>query len=197
MQAQTGFHPSMLDLNGLLQRPVPALPMSLRPVLQGPVHDLVGDSKMPGQMEGEVGVKTVALQDVPQGQVVFRESGDISSSPTMHSIQIGVTRHLNIQGEARFLSHSFQPNCKVVIYEGSSHPIDIVAMKDIPKGAAFLFDYTTTEWEMEASFDDCESGQRCAGFRHHSPAERRKRLESRLLPAHIMELWLSEVTAAQ
>lgn len=169
----------------------------MRPNLPAPVHDLVGDAKMPGQFQGEVGVKSVALRDISHGEVVFREAGDAVSSPTMHSIQIGINKHLSIQGEARFLSHSNNPNCKVAIYDGSTHPIDIVALKEIPKGTALTFDYASTEWNMAAAFEDCESGQRCAGFKHLGAEERKRRFEAGILPAHIMELWLSEVVAAQ
>jgi len=144
-------------------------------------------------MKGEVGVKTVALRDIDRGEVVFREQGEVVSDGSMHSVQVGIDRHVNIRGETRFLSHSMNPNCKVVVYEDSTHPLDIIAVQDIPKGTGLTFDYNTTEWEMSSPFEDCESGQWCAGFKHLSPEERRKRLEAGLLPAHIMELWLSEV----
>jgi len=39
--------------------------------------------------------------------------------------------HVNIHGEGRFLSHSFNPNLVVRIHECSSHPIDFVARRDI------------------------------------------------------------------
>jgi len=197
-QPQNGFHAAVQAQNGFGQESALFAPiMSTRPILPEPVHDLVGDAKMPGQMEGEVGVKSVALRDIKEGEVVFRESGEVISDASMHSIQIGRDRHLNIRGETRFLSHSNEPNCKVSIFEGSTHPIDIVAIKDLPKGTALTFDYATTEWDMDSPFDDCESGQRCAGFKHLSTEERKKRLQAGLLPSHIMELWLAEVTSAE
>jgi hypothetical protein len=39
--------------------------------------------------------------------------------------------HVNIVGEGRFLSHSFNPNLVVRVHEFSSHPIDFVARRDI------------------------------------------------------------------
>lgn len=190
--AHNGFHAAMRTRGGFLPEDVAPI-ISTRPIFPGPVHDLVGDSKMPGRMEGEVGVKAVALRDINSGEVVFREGGEVLSKASMHSIQVGIDRHQTIVGETRFLSHSMNPNCKVVVYDDSSHPIDIVAIQDIPKGADLTFDYNTSEWELGAPFEDCESGQYCAGFRHLGPEERRKRLEAGLLPPHIMQLWLTEV----
>jgi len=192
--AHNGFHAAMQTPGSFLRENTLVAPiMSTRPILPGPVHDLVGDSKMPGRMEGEVGVKTVALRDINKGEVVFREGGEILSKASMHSIQVGIDRHVTIAGETRFLSHSMNPNCKVVVYDESSHPIDIVAIQDIPKGMDLTFDYNTSEWELGAPFEDCESGQYCSGFKHLSPEERRKRLKAGLLPPHIMQLWLAEV----
>ena len=102
------------------------------------LHDLVGDANQPGLLGG-YGVKAVALVDVNAGevifreltqpkpkpmpepkpepkpkpkpdQVIFREKGEQLSSPSMHSIQTGVERHCQIDGEGRYTAHSFAPN---------------------------------------------------------------------------------------
>ena len=52
----------------------------------------------------------------------------------MHSIQISVGRHCQIDGEGRFTAHSFTPNCAVVISPLASVPISFVALRTIAKG---------------------------------------------------------------
>jgi len=171
--------------------------MSTRAVLRERVHDLVGDAKMPGQLKGEVGVKAVAIRDIKAGEVIFRETGDVQETRTMHTIQISLDKHFNMAGEARFTAHSPNPNCKVVIFEASTHPIDFVAIKDIPLGTALSFDYCTTEWDMTCPFDDFETGSLCSGFKHLSAEERKKRFQQGLVPAHILKLWLAELASIE
>ena len=78
------------------------------------LHDLVGDESQPGILGG-YGVKSVALVDVDAGAVIFREKGALIDLPSMHSIQIGVSQHCQIDGEGRFTAHSFSPNTAVVV----------------------------------------------------------------------------------
>ena len=112
------------------------------------LHDLVGDQLQPGILGG-YGVKAVALVDVAEHSVIFRESGEIYSQPSMHSIQIGVASHCQIDGEGRFTAHSFSPNLAVVVSPREPEPIKFVALRAIIKGEELSFDYTTTEWELE------------------------------------------------
>ena len=64
------------------------------------LHDLVGDERQPGILGG-FGVKAVALSDINTGEIVFQEQGEIFAQPSMHSIQICVDRHCQIDGEGR------------------------------------------------------------------------------------------------
>jgi hypothetical protein len=117
---------------------------STRPIRKTPIHLLVGDSSQPG-LHGSCGVKAVAGRKIHLGEVVFQECGEIIKSATMHSIQISETAHVNTRGEGRFMGHSFNPNLKVRIDELSSHPIDMIALREIDEGEALTFNYCSTE----------------------------------------------------
>mmetsp|Transcript_20699 Transcript_20699/g.47998 ORF Transcript_20699/g.47998 Transcript_20699/m.47998 type:complete len:219 (-) Transcript_20699:64-720(-) len=153
-----------------------------------PVHDLVGDAEQPG-LYG-LGVKSIATRNVKRGEVIFHEAGPSTDKPTMHSIQVGVDKHVAIMGEGRYTAHSFEPNTLVKIFEDSSHPIDFVAARDIEEGEQISFDYTTTEWDMGAPFTDAVTGKTCRGFKHLPAAEKLARLREGVLPSHIMRLWI-------
>ena len=57
----------------------------------------------------------------------------------MHSIQTGVARHCQIDGEGRYTAHSFSPNTAVLIAPLEAKPISFVALRPIPKvGASVL-----------------------------------------------------------
>ena len=160
------------------------------------LHDLVGDESQPGILGG-YGVKSVALVDVDAGAVIFREKGALIDLPSMHSIQIGVSQHCQIDGEGRFTAHSFSPNTAVVVAPLELEPIKFVALRPICKGEELSFDYTTTEWELEdGGFVDAATQRRVAGFKHLDDDEKRRLLEAGLLPAHIMQLWLGEALDA-
>ena len=157
------------------------------------LHDLVGDSSQPGILGG-YGVKAVALGDVSKGEVVFREKGEIFSEAMMHSIQIGVDSHCQIDGEGRFTAHSFSPNLKVLVSPHEPIPITFVALHAIDRGEELSFDYTTTEWALDkGGFTDHSTDRPVKGFKYLGEDERRRLLESGLLPAHILQLWLSEL----
>jgi hypothetical protein len=170
----------------------PVLVQSRRPLLPEPVHLLVGDAAQPG-LKGACGVKAVALRPIKTGEVVFQESGELMHQPSMHSIQISETTHVNTRGEGRFLGHSFNPTCKIRIDELSSHPIDMVALRDIDENEALTFNYTTTEWDMASPFTDNETGRAVQGFKHLSDAQKLAALQANLVPAHILRLWLREI----
>ena len=152
------------------------------------LHDLVGDSSQPD------GVKSVALVDVSPGTVVFREKGAIVSQAAMHSLQIGVDSHCQIDGDGRFTAHSFSPNLGVFINPHDTTPISFVALKAISCGEELSFDYTTTEWELgQGGFIDISTGRPVKGFKYLEEEEKRRLLEAGLLPAHVLQLWLSEL----
>jgi hypothetical protein len=160
------------------------------------LHDLVGDESQPG-LSGAHGVKALAIQQVARGQTVFREGGIVYSQPSMHSIQIGPSHHCQIDGEGRFTAHSFTPNCAVIISACAERPIEFVALRTIEVGEQFSFDYTTTEWELQNNgFVDHASGRPVRGFKHLNSEDKRRLLDSGLLPAHIMQLWLTELLSA-
>jgi hypothetical protein len=157
------------------------------------LHDLVGDESQPG-LSGAYGVKAVAIQQVARGQTVFREGGVVYSQPSMHSIQIGPSQHCQIDGEGRFTAHSFSPNCAVIVSPCAERPIEFVALRTIEVGEQFSFDYTTTEWELQnGGFVDHTTGRPVRGFKHLESEDQRRLLNAGVLPAHIMQLWLTEL----
>jgi len=160
------------------------------------LHDLVGDSSQPGILGG-YGVKSVALVDVSPGTVVFREKGDIIPQPSMHSIQIGIDSHCQIDGEGRFTAHSFSPNLGVFISQHDPVPISFVALRPISRGEELSFDYTTTEWSLDGGgFVDASTSRPVRGFKYLEDEQKRQLLEAGLLPAQILQLWLGEVLEA-
>lgn len=84
-----------------------------------------------------MGVKAVSKQDIRAGVVLFTESGPLMPRPTMWSIQVDVDLHCDIQGEGRFTSHSFSPNC----YLRFGDAVEFVALDNIARGADITFDY--------------------------------------------------------
>jgi hypothetical protein len=163
-----------------------------RAELREPVHRLVADTSHAAQGAG-AGLKPVASRCIAAGELVFQEGGEYMGSPGVHTIQIGVDRHLYMPGEARYTAHSFTPTCFCRIVEPSSHPIDIVALRRIDAGEEISFDYTTMEWELaDGGFVDAASGLWCRGFKHRNGEEKLALLASSVLPKHILALWLAD-----
>ena len=155
-------------------------------------HVLVDDARQPGVNPG-AGVKSLAARAVRAGEVVFQEGGELSPGPGMHTIQIGISVHMQVPGDGRWTAHSFEPNCRVRIVDFETAPIDFVAIRDIAEGEALSIDYTATEWEMAGGGFVCEaSGREVRGFKHRSESERRQLFLDGLLPEHTLRLWMAE-----
>ena len=151
-------------------------------------------------------MKTVALRRIAEGELVFQEGGPITPKPMMHSVQCGEHVHVTLNGDGRFLAHSFSPNLFARIHEhavsggaveasggpAATKPVEFVALRTIEAGETLSFDYTSTEWECEAQFTDNESGREMRGFRHLPRAEKEALLSRGVLAPHILRLWLRD-----
>ena len=169
-------------------------PSSFRPAPACSAFALVEDPRQLG-VDGSTGTKSVATRRVRAGEVLFQEGGPFTSSPGMHTLMVGIGTHMEVTGDGRWTAHSFDPNCFVRVVDFSSHPIDLVALRDIEEGEAFSIDYTICEWVMGAPFVDEATGRDVRGFKHRSEEEKLRLLGAGLLPAHILRLWLTELHA--
>ena len=129
--------------NASLLTPRPPSAQHLRGAATLPLHRLVSDANQSGK-DGAEGTKLLASRDISAGDVIFREpSVDVVAQPDMHSIMIGMEHHLVIHSDARFLSHSFSPNCYVRVIERATHPVEVVAVHEIAASEELSFNYHT------------------------------------------------------
>lgn len=129
--------------------------------------------------EGQQGL--LAARAFRAGEVIFVADGEVLSSPSRTSVQIGPGAHIDVPAGAgpddcpwRYLEHACQPTAA---FRGRS----LVALRDLEPGDELTFDYETTEWELASPFVcDCGSmgctGREIRGFRHLSSEERMRRL---------------------
>jgi len=119
------------------------------------------------------GQSLVASVPISKGELAIFEKGEILNHPTMHSIQVSETEHMNCSGDIIYTSHHCDANALMVpTPEGCS----LVALRDIGAGELVSFDYDTTEWDMSDPFDCLCGSPKCkgrvAGFRHLSQEAR-------------------------
>eukprot|EP00284_Hemiselmis_tepida_P006482 CAMPEP_0174925826 /NCGR_PEP_ID=MMETSP1355-20121228/8168_1 /TAXON_ID=464990 /ORGANISM="Hemiselmis tepida, Strain CCMP443" /LENGTH=153 /DNA_ID=CAMNT_0016171785 /DNA_START=238 /DNA_END=699 /DNA_ORIENTATION=- len=119
------------------------------------------------------GQSLVASVPISKGEVAISERGEILKHPTMHSIQVNDTEHMNCSGQIIYACHNCDANARMVpTLEGCS----LVALRDIEAGELVSFDYDTTEWDMSDPFDCLCGSPKCkgrvAGFRHLSQEAR-------------------------
>lgn len=135
--------------------------------------------------------RIVARTFFPVGSRLFGINGELTSTPTRYSVQVGSDTHIDLPGEYtpeeimdrfywRFTNHSCEPNVRL---DGR----DFYALRAIEPWEEITFHYSTTEYEMAEPFDcycgtaSCEG--RISGFRFLS-AESRERLRP-LLADHL------------
>lgn len=141
-----------------------------------------------GQASWEKGV--VADTRIEAGALIIRVDGVVYDAPSQYSLQVGPHEHLCVPAEISpetiresypwlFLNHSCRPNAA---FEGR----DLIALEAIEAGQQIVFDYNTTELDMDEPFvcrcGHCE-GVSVRGFAHLSADEQRRR--EPLLAAHL------------
>ena len=106
------------------------------------------------QAHGEL--HAVALDDFDAGSVILALDGIASSLATRHTIQLGMSEHLQVpEGTSpahgivrypwQFLNHSCRPNARV-------RGRELIALRAIKALEEVSFDYETTEWAMAEPF---------------------------------------------
>ena len=126
--------------------------------------------------------KLLAIRPFAAGEAIFEAEGDLTRTPTRHSIQVGEDRHLDLLRPRsleelldryawRYLNHSCEPN-------GAFRGLTLVALRAIAAGEELTFHYATTEYDMAEPFA-CRCGSprclgRIQGFKHLTPAQRRR-----------------------
>ena len=90
------------------------------------------------------------------GDLVIRSRAlSISTIRDAHSVQTGWDQHVTIDLPARFINHSCEAN--VGILDNDLGAFDFFALKEIEPEEEFLWDYTSSEWEVSA-FSKCLCG---------------------------------------
>lgn len=105
-------------------------------------------------VEGRLGKAAVAVRGFIRGDVVTEGWGATTRDRSMHTIQIDKELHLLPPSPMRFLNHSCEPNCGIVLRRGAEN-IVIHAMRDIDAGEELTLDYETFEEEFQALTGPC------------------------------------------
>ncbi len=100
----------------------------------------------------------------------------ILTQPTLHSIQIGLERHIDDIGALAYLNHSCDPNVFIDV-----DCLMLRALKDIAIGDELTLFYPATEWEMAQPFQCSCGAEECLGWIGGA-----KYLSPRLLARHVL-----------
>ena len=104
-------------------------------------------------IEKESENRLITNRDLKKEEVILTFKGEITSTPSKYSIQIGQNEHLDIpDGEIGnpdyywiFLNHSCAPNTYIKNKQ-------LIALEDIPAATELTFNYNTTEYNMATPF---------------------------------------------
>jgi hypothetical protein len=138
--------------------------------------------------------KLVATESIGANMHLFSLDGELTSTPTRYTVQIGESAHIDLPEECRleevldrffwrFMNHSCEPNTMI-------RGRDVITLTSIEPWQEITFHYATTEYSMAEPFE-CRCGSsRCGGlirgFRYLSPAAR-ERLRP-LLSAYLLSV---------
>ncbi len=123
------------------------------------------------QMETDMGKTSVAAKFIAKNQQVYEFKGTIQDKPSMHTIQVGDSKHLSCTSGPEYTAHSCDPNTKAVFHKDEkSSWVEFIALKDINSNEPITFDYNTTEWDMCEKFKCKCNTTKCygtiSGFKH-------------------------------
>lgn len=126
--------------------------------------------------------RLVANRPIAEGELLFTVEGELTTTPTRYTVQVGRETHVDVPAEYdfeaildrfywRFMNHSCDPT---VFVRGRA----VISLKPVEFGQDITFNYNTTEFDMAEPFA-CRCGSdRCTGsvqgFRHLSGEERRR-----------------------
>ena len=94
------------------------------------------------------------------------EKAAYTDAPGMHTLMLGATLHVEVEGDSRYTAHSCDPNCRLQFTRDDTEDgwdIDLVALRDIEPEELLSFDYSTAEYEMAAAFDCACGAAKCVG----------------------------------
>ena len=138
--------------------------------------------------------RIVATEDIAQGQSILTIEGQVTGKPTMYSVQISETTHIDLDDAKlvdkyperylwRFLNHHCQPNS---VLKGR----DLAAVANIKAGEEVTFNYNANEYKIAAPFRCwCDAHDKTMvrlvrGYKYLSAAERRQLAD--LVSPHVL-----------
>lgn len=96
--------------------------------------------------KGIQGQGVFASRRIPTNSIIFIMHGDIITSPTQTSVQVGTNSHIEDK-TAGFINHSCKPSA--IIHRDTRA---FISTRDIEVGDEITFDYTKNEDKMAAPF---------------------------------------------
>ncbi len=134
-----------------------------------------GDCSPVRVRDGRLGKSVFVTREVQAGEPLVRCAGKLVPVRTQHSIQIDLDQHLDVEAPVRFLNHSCEPNCGLLIRRGARY-LDLHALRCIAAGEELTLDYATFEWEIHFMPGPCLCGAptcrgRVRGFKDLLPAQ--------------------------
>jgi len=127
-------------------------------------------------------LKVIASESISKGQAVLTVEGRETVTPSMYSVQISSTLHVDLDDPTlvdryperylwRFLNHHCRPNATL---SGRT----LVAINHIKAGDEVTFNYNANEYDMACPFDcwcdahGVEAKREVRGYKHLSETER-------------------------
>lgn len=145
-------------------------------------------------VQGNGHCSTIAARPIQAGDAILHVTGESTTRPVRHSLQVGVDEHVAPPAATTarerlahypwaFVDHACEPNAA---FRGR----ELVAIRAIRAGEGITFHYETTEWDMAEPFV-CRCGSRhcqgtIRGFRHLD-ATTRARLAPLVAP-HLLQM---------
>ena len=103
---------------------------------------------------GEIGLGVRTLVEFPEGAVMDRFNGEISTRITQHSLQVAEGKHISQTRYIGYLPHGCDPNAKLDMTR-----FELIALRDIAAGELVTIDYAATEDRLYVQFA-CYCGAR-------------------------------------
>lgn len=113
--------------------------------------------------DGRLGRCVVASRSFQPGETLVRGWGVAVPERTQHSIQVDGETHIEVGSPIRFLNHSCEPNCGLLLRR-NDEVMEIQALRPLAAGDELTLDYATFEYEILFMSEPCLCGaSRCRG----------------------------------
>ena len=145
---------------------------------------------------GGMGQTAFAAADIPEGVTLFqhscpRKTLNVHERCTMYTICVGHDSHLLFGQGSECISHSCDPNVKVQLVDGG---FDFVTVRPIKAGETVTFNYLSSEWTMEGTFNCLCGAATCFG---HIAGYKNVPKEKRHLMSHVVTSYVKAMEAAE